>query len=97
MTTENCYIVENPETGYRRFFYFTNETYNQTRDAAFRYANKNQTQKIPTTVFLSKAEKIWEYYPEPNLETETELQPKPEQKPKFVQKLNKNQPFQPDF
>ena len=82
MKTENCYIVENSETGYRRFFYFTNETYNQNRDP---------------TVFLSKAEKIWEYYPEPNLETETDPQPVSEQKPKNVQKMNKAQPFQPDF
>ena len=93
MTTENCYIVENPETGYRRFFYFTDENHNQTRDAAFRYANKNQTAKIPTTVFLCKMDKIWEFHPEPNLETDLE----PEQKPKIVQKLNQNQPFQPDF
>lgn len=94
MSKLNCFIVENTETGYCRFFYFETETYTKSRDAAFRVANRNQTQKIPTTVYMSYAEKIWEYYPEPNLEYE----PETEQKPENVQKLNsKPEPKPADF
>lgn len=65
-----CYIVENPETGYRRFFYYTDDNFNSARDAAFRYALKNQNAKIPAVVYLSKMERIWEYAPEPEEETD---------------------------
>ena len=65
-----CYIVENLETGYRRFFHYTDDNFNSARDAAFRYALKNQAAKIPTVVYLSKMERIWEYAPETEEETD---------------------------